>query len=208
MQVKVRSVISTARRTQIVRAAIETLADVGFDKTSFAEITRRAGLSSQRLISYHFEDKNELLWQIVNDIYSDAAHFMDERMKGAGSALERLRTYIGANLEFLRDHPREIAALTEIGPHLSTRSGDTATSMRVQQPVIEGLASILYEGQENGEFVMFDVQAVAVMIRASIERAAQWLHADPPLDFDSYRQELIHTFSLTITRSRDSVRNS
>ena len=51
MQVTTRSVTATARRTQIVQAAIETLAEVGFDRASFAEITRRAGLSSQRLIS-------------------------------------------------------------------------------------------------------------------------------------------------------------
>lgn len=191
-----------------MRAAIETFAEVGFDKASFAEITRRAGMSSQRLISYHFEDKNDLLWQIVKDIYSDAAHFMEEQMQGSESAAERLRAYISANLEFLRDHPREIAALTEIGPHLSTRSRQSATSLREQQPVIEGLTSILREGQETGEFEPFDVQAVAVMIRASIERAAQWLHTDPPLDFDSYRQELIHTFLLTTTRSRGSRRQS
>ncbi|WP_210602887.1 TetR/AcrR family transcriptional regulator [Brevibacterium oceani] len=189
-----------------MRAAIETFAEVGFEKASFAEITRRAGMSSQRLISYHFEDKNDLLWQIVKDIYSEAAQFMEEQMLGAESAAERLRAYMGANLEFLRDHPREIAALTEIGPHLSTRSRQSATSLREQQPVIEGLTSILREGQETGEFEQFDLQAVAVMIRASIERAAQWLHADPPLDFESYRQELIRTFMLTTTGTRASGR--
>ena len=183
-----------------MRAAIETLAEVGFDEASFAEITRRAGLSSQRLISYHFEDKDDLLWQIVEDVYRDAAQFMGERMQRAGTAAERLRAYIEANLEFLRDHPREVAALTEIGPHLPTGSGQSPTSLREQQPVLEGLTQILRDGQEAGEFRAFDVQAVAVMMRASIERAAQWLHADPPLDFESYRRELVHTFLLTTTR--------
>lgn len=201
MQVTPRSVTAVARRAQIVRAAIETLADVGFDKTSFAEITRRAGLSSQRLISYHFEDKNDLLWQIVEDVYRDAARFMGERMQGADTAVERLRAYIEANLEFLRDHPQEVTALTEIGPHLSTGSGQSPTSIHEQQPVLDGLTPILRDGQEAGEFRAFDVQAVAVMIRASIERAAQWLHADPPLDFEPYRRELVHTFLLTTTGS-------
>lgn len=205
MQVTTRSVTATARRTQIVQAAIETLAEVGFDRATFAEITRRAGLSSQRLISYHFQDKNDLLWQIVEDVYRGAAGFMGERMQGAETAAERLRTYIEANLEFLRDHPREVAALTEVGPHLSTGSGQAATSLREQQPVLEGLTPILRDGQETGEFRTFDVQAVAVMIRASIERAAQWLHADPPLDFESYRRELVHTFLLTTTRPESAA---
>ena len=197
-----------ARRTQIVRAAIEAFAEVGYDRASFAEITRRAGLSSQRMISYHFDDKGDLLWQIVEVVYEDAARFMGEHMQGAETAVDRLRAYMDANLEYLRDHPREIAALTEIGPHLPTRSGQAPTSLREQEPVLEALTSILREGQESGELGEFDAGAVAVMIRASIDRAAQWLHADPPLDFETYRRELIRTFLLAVTTPRNSGNSS
>ena len=195
-----RSVTSEARRAQIVRAAIETFAEVGFEKASFAEITRRAGLSSQRLISYHFEGKDDLLWQIVEDVYGRAAVVMAERMEGCTTATDRLRAYLESNLEFLRDHPHDVAALTAIGPHLTTGSGQFATSHREQEPVLEGLAPILRQGQASGEFDEFDVHSVAVMIRASIERAAQWLHADPPLDYETYRRELVRTFLLSTGR--------
>ncbi|MEP7024912.1 MAG: TetR family transcriptional regulator, partial [Actinomycetota bacterium] len=49
-----RSVTAMARRSQIVTATIDVIAEVGFGQASFARIAERAGLSSTRLISYHF----------------------------------------------------------------------------------------------------------------------------------------------------------
>ena len=46
-----------ARRAQIVGAAVETIADLGYGQASFAQIARRAGPSSTGLISYHFAHK-------------------------------------------------------------------------------------------------------------------------------------------------------
>jgi AcrR family transcriptional regulator len=44
-----RTVTETARRAQIVRAAIDTIAQLGYRNASFAQIARRAGLSSTGL---------------------------------------------------------------------------------------------------------------------------------------------------------------
>lgn len=146
--------------------------------------------------------------QIVEVLYEDAARFMGERMQGTETAVDRLRAYMDANLEYLRNRPRQVAALTEIGPHLPTRSGQEPTSLREQEPVLDALTSILREGQESGELEEFDAETVAIMIRASIERAAQWLHADPPLDFETYRRGLLRAFLLTVTTPRHSGNSS
>ena len=113
-----------------MRAAIETIAELGYDKATFARITERAALSSPRMISYHFADKNDLQ-----------------------------RANLESNLRFLRDHPKEIVALTEIGPHLRTLSGEGYTSTTSQDFSVTGLAELLVSGQESGEFRSFDGRA-------------------------------------------------
>jgi AcrR family transcriptional regulator len=45
-----------ARRREIVAATIDTVAALGYRSASFAKIAERSGLSSTRLISYHFAD--------------------------------------------------------------------------------------------------------------------------------------------------------
>jgi AcrR family transcriptional regulator len=44
VQVSERSFTAQARRAQIVRAAIETIAELGYGQASFARIAERAGL--------------------------------------------------------------------------------------------------------------------------------------------------------------------
>ncbi|TDD12969.1 TetR/AcrR family transcriptional regulator [Nonomuraea diastatica] len=188
------SVVNAARRAQIVKAAIDTIAELGYDRASFARITERAGLSSPRLISYHFAGKDDLIKAIVEDVYRAGAAYMTGRMEAQATAAGRLRAYLEANLEFLRDHPREIAALTEVGPHLRDRSGAPYTSAGHQEPGVRGLEELLREGQRGGEFRDFDPRAMAVMIRGAIEAAASRVSGPHALDLASYAREAVTTF--------------
>ena len=62
-----RSFASEARRAQIVAATMQVIAEDGLAQASFARIAERAGLSSTRLISYHFAGKDELIEAVVRD---------------------------------------------------------------------------------------------------------------------------------------------
>ena len=55
----------TARRAQIVTAAVDILAEDGFKAASLARIAQRAGIS-KGLILYHFSSKEELFGEAVH----------------------------------------------------------------------------------------------------------------------------------------------
>ncbi|WP_344854824.1 TetR/AcrR family transcriptional regulator [Amycolatopsis ultiminotia] len=195
-----RTYTNEARRAQIVRAAIETIAEIGYPKASFARITRHAGLRSPRMISYHFADKDDLIHQILVDVLAEAARFIGERTAAAGTATERLRAYLEANLHFLRDHPAEIAALTEIGPHLRNTDGEPYTSSSAQEVSVQDLATLLRGGQASGEFRDFDVRSMAVLLRGAVEAAAVRLRDDESFDFETYVREVVTTSALAVRR--------
>ncbi|TQL66489.1 TetR family transcriptional regulator [Nocardioides albertanoniae] len=195
-----RTLTTEARRAQIVRAAIETIAEVGYPKASFARITARAGLSSPRMISYHFADKHDLLRQIVLDIFTEAAAFMTPRIEADETATGRLRTYVEANLDFLREHPVEIAALTELGPHLRTTVGEGYSGTDAQDFSVSHLATMLAAGQEAGEFRDFDTRSMAVIIRASIDAAAQRVRDGSDVDLDTYTREAVMVVDLAVRK--------
>lgn len=192
----VHSITTAARRAQIVRSAIDTIAELGYDKASYARITERAGLSSPRMISYHFTNKDDLIRQILLDVYTTAAQALAERIERYDTVADQLTAYLEANLEFLRNHPREVAALTAIGPHLRDDAGKPYSSASAQEPDVQALEALLSRGQRTGEFRDFDTRSMAVMIRGAITAAVQRLHSEPGLDLDSYRQELVTTFAL------------
>lgn len=197
-----RTFTTQARRTQIVRAAIETIADIGYEKASFARITERAGLSSPRMISYHFADKNDLLRQIVLEVFGMAAERMTPAIDAETTMPGKLRAYLESNLRFLRDHPVEITALTEIGPHLRGRDGEEYTSTSSQDHSVTGLVEILADGQRTGEFRDFDARSMAVLIRAGIDAAAQRVRDGSDVDLDTYAREVVTAIDLAVRGGR------
>ncbi|WP_425569124.1 TetR/AcrR family transcriptional regulator [Nonomuraea salmonea] len=85
--------VSEVRRAQITSATIVVLARRGFAGTSYDAICRQAGLSSKRLISYHFADKEELLATVARVVREEEAAFIRRAAsggsRGCGSGCRR-----------------------------------------------------------------------------------------------------------------------
>lgn len=186
-----RSITATARRAQIVAAAIDTIAELGYQQASFARIARRAGLSSTRLISYHFAGKDELIGQVVAEIAGELAEFMTERMAAATSARELLATYISANAEFVGKNRQKMTAFLAIflGGGYTYSTGDELVRT---SPVEE----ILLRGQRDGEFRGFDTTVMATLVQRSVEGLPFLLATRPELDPIAYAREVVTTFDL------------
>jgi AcrR family transcriptional regulator len=180
-----------------VAAAIETIAEVGYTRASFARIARHAGLSSTGLISYHFAGKDELIAEVVTEVYAAISGFMFERMQAQSSATGALRTYIESNVEFIGTHRNEMKALFDIfmngGVHY-----DTATEQTVVSPIEE----ILRQGQESGEFRDFDPQVMASVIQRSVDGLPLLMASVPDLDVARYAREVVTLFDLGTRSAR------
>jgi AcrR family transcriptional regulator len=109
-----RTFTERARREQIVRAAVETLAELGYADTSLGKIAKTAGLSSVGMISYYFTGKAELMAEAVSTVLSTAEQLVAPRVAAAGSAVERFRAYVEGNLEWAATHRSDAVALVEI----------------------------------------------------------------------------------------------
>src|SRR5579863_5335168 len=105
-----RSFVSSARRAQIVEAAIETVAEVGYANASLSRIAVRLSIS-KGVISYHFAGKDDLIAEIVSQVLQRARAYMQPRIEAQTTGPEMLRAYIESNLEFMRDNPGQLRAL-------------------------------------------------------------------------------------------------
>jgi AcrR family transcriptional regulator len=191
-----RTFTEVARRAQIVAAAIETIADIGYGQASFAQIARRAGLSSTGLISYHFAGKDDLMAQVAEETYLAIGQYMAARMTGCSSASKSLETYIRASVEFVAGHRRQMKALLEIFMNGGIRY-DAGTELVVLSPVEE----ILRRGQGAGEFRDFDARVLAAVIQRAIDGLPFLLETHADIDLSAYADELSTTFALATRRS-------
>ena len=106
-----RSFIESARRAQIVECAIDTIATVGYSRTSLAQIAKRASIS-KGVISYHFADKDDLIQQVVTEVLQAFDAYMRPRVEAErGSATAMLRAYIESNVAFMTAHRKHVLVL-------------------------------------------------------------------------------------------------
>jgi AcrR family transcriptional regulator len=191
------SFTATARRAQIVSATIETIAELGYAQTSFARIAERASLSSTRLISYHFEGKQELMEQVATDLYLEIAEFMTQRLSGQTRAADALRAYVKGSVEYVEGHRTQMKALLGIflGGALSHNAGvsELVTVLPLEQ--------ILLDGQRSGEFRDFDATVVAACIQRGLDSVPMLLESRPGLDLAACADEMATMFDLA-TRAR------
>lgn len=186
-----------ARRAQILRCAIEALAEVGFGGASLAEIAKRAGVS-KGVISYYFDGKDDLLGNVILDVYTRAGGAIVERISQITEPAAVVRGYIEANLEFLGEHPADIAAVVEVAANVRRSDGSLRFAPEGEDPVLGHLEQILRDGQASGAFGAFDVRSLAIIIRGAIDTASGRIASDPAFDLPAYTRQLVSTVELTV----------
>jgi AcrR family transcriptional regulator len=196
---KPRTFTEAARRAQIIGAAIDTIAEVGFGRASLARIGERVGIS-KGLIGYHFAGKDDLIEQVVLEVLEQGKAYMRPRIVDAmstGSGF--LRAYIESNLAFMREHRNYMVAVVEI-----ERSGLTAdgrerfhTHADAIDEATQILGRHLAHYQAVGELCPdFDPNVMAVAIRAVIDAVLHRYARAPDLDVDNYATEIANLFEL------------
>ena len=183
----------TARRAQIIECAIETIATLGYAQTSLAQIAKQAGIS-KGVISYYFSSKEELIEQVVTDIYTAAVQAVTPQIASQPTAQLRLQAYIRSAVDYIGTHRMRMVALLEIALNFRTADGKLRYGGTSEEWILSALEALLCQGQEDGEFRAFDLRVMAVTIRRAIDAVAPMLAAHPSLDTDSYARELVTLF--------------
>lgn len=192
--------ISDARQKQIVDAAIEALADVGYGRASLAEIARRAG-TSKGVILYHFKGgKDELLEKVVDDIYARGFQENFPQVASEPTFRKMLRRSIESNVRWIAAHPQWIRALDEIFSNHRRDDGSPRYSYADNEPLIQGQEMMLREGQKSGEFRDFPTRPMALAIRAVIDQVPTVLSSFAQMDADEYATDLADIFDAATRR--------
>jgi AcrR family transcriptional regulator len=195
-QPKGRTFIETARRAQIVAAAIDALAELGYGQASLARIAQRAG-TSKGVIIYHFGSKDDLVREVVAELSAKGRAYMGPRLEAESTGAGMLHTYIEANLAFVRENRSHVAAVVEIALNARSADGSPLYDMSIREEGAEALRQLLGYFQGTGEFrADFDPAVMAMAIRATLDAVPARLARDPGLDLDHYGRELAALFHI------------
>ena len=146
-----RTFTETARRAQIVAAAIDTIAELGYGQASVARIAERAG-TSKGLILYHFSGKDELLRELVRELVASGGAYMRPRVEAEPTGAGMLRAYIESNLAFMAESRNHVVAIVEIALNARGADGGRPFDSAVGEEAVAALERLLTHFQGTGEF--------------------------------------------------------
>jgi TetR/AcrR family transcriptional regulator, fatty acid metabolism regulator protein len=197
-----RTFVEVTRRAQIVQCAADVIAEAGYARASMVEIARRAGIAKS-VISYHFEDKNELMQELVRDAVATFTQFIEPRLAAQSSAHGKIRAYLTGAADYVTAHRNLHIAVVEIGFNAVGPDGRPLVAtmpLETHKPTLE---QTLREGQLSGEMREFDVHVMAGLLRSAVTHTMVLaLRANPALDLTSFAGELATTFDLATLAHR------
>ena len=198
-----RTFTETARRAQIIAAAIDTIAELGYGQASLARIAERAG-TSKGVILYHFGGKDELIRELVAELVARGVGYMEPRIEAEPTGAGKLRAYIESNLAFMAGNRNHMVAIVEIVLNARAADGSRLYDPSVQDAGVAALQQLLAYFQGTGEFrTGFDPHVMAMAIRAAINAVPAQLARDPALDVGHHAHELADLFHIA-TRAGES----
>jgi TetR/AcrR family transcriptional regulator, fatty acid metabolism regulator protein len=192
---------------QIIAAAIDTIAELGYGQASLARIAEKAG-TSKGVIVYHFGGKDELIRALVAELVARGIAYMNPRIEAEPTGARKLRAYIESNLAFMRENRNHVVAIVEIVLNARAADGSRLYDFAVQDEGVAALQQLLAHFQGTGEFrAGFDPHVMAMAIRAGINAVPMQLARDPALDVGHHARELAGLFEIA-TRPGDGTRGS
>jgi TetR/AcrR family transcriptional regulator, fatty acid metabolism regulator protein len=196
-----------ARRAQILAAAVETIAEMGYGRASLARIAERVGIS-KGVIVYHFDSKEALEQAVIADVLARAVAYMQPRVSAESTGRGVLRAAILANLAFMGENRDAMVAFFEIAAHTrGTRGSQSPAVASILQQGVSAWTELLSSFQKKGEFRSdFDPAVMAAALRASIDSVPPRMAADPGFDVEHFGRELSDLFDRATRSETDEGR--
>src|SRR5437667_8679423 len=136
-------------RKQLMAAAIDCFARLGYQGTTIARIARDAGVT-KGAVYYHFRDKEELLFETVKDRIGGFEQHVLEKVTPTPDALTRLREVVDACFfhATVSNHRRFI--ITLMIEALDTHPQLSSKFQRILRRMRYFLADVVRRGQDGG----------------------------------------------------------
>jgi AcrR family transcriptional regulator len=167
-----------SRRDEVLEAAAAVFVERGFESATTRDIGERAGVLSGSLY-HHFETKEDMLFELVRDVYDGILGFVDTLDPGQGSARDRLRSLIEHHVRHL------IANLARTTLFLHEFRSLTAAHREViagaEERYVARVTELVEEGRRDGSLRDdLDPRLARMVVLGAANWVYRWYRPDGP----------------------------
>lgn len=184
-----RTFTETARRAQLIAAAITTVNEIGYHRASLSEIAQRAGVAKSAIV-YYFSSRESLLLSVVEEVFTRLEAAIAEAVDGDAAPSAQLLAYAQGYLTHVDGHRAEVTAGIEIVVSHRTEDG-TPLYLTGTEEDSRLLGGILTAGMETGAFRRMPLKVAVALVEAVLDVATTELQRDLEADIEPFAAETI-----------------
>jgi AcrR family transcriptional regulator len=196
--------IQQRRHTEIINAAIASLAKGGYLTTSFAEIGRRVGVSKS-VVAYHFGKKETLIDAVVNAIYDKGFEVVRPHIDAQTTATGQVEAFIRQSVQFYQEYSSYVVALSRLRLHLTNAGKPNHAAVNRLHKELADVALLFQHGQAQGEFRNFDTAIMARTLRQALDGILIEMANHPHIDTSHYADELVTLFQHATLKNKEEL---
>jgi AcrR family transcriptional regulator len=165
---------TSARRAEILGAALECFQELGYEKTTIADIKARAQVSTGS-IYHHFSSKEQLFAELYLEAIRDTQAFSLRALKSAKSAEEGVRALVGSYLRWVRREPEKATFLLTM--RRAEFMGEVEAELEaLNHELRKALAEWTEQHVRRGELPLLKMDVLmALLVGPSEDFARRWL---------------------------------
>jgi AcrR family transcriptional regulator len=176
-------------KQEIINAATDLFYEQGFEKASLRDIARKVGLT-QAAIYYHFRNKEEILYTIIETSSNELFFTLKSCLSGNEDPLERLRNAIFQHIVSIRTKRKGAKIIIEDKRFLS---GELNKLVKEKEKVVYNLyRSQLEELQRSKKIRECDLTAATFGILGMINWLYHWYRPEKKLSIEQLAEEIIN----------------
>jgi AcrR family transcriptional regulator len=183
MKQQARNAVGTPdqRREQMLRAALEVIAERGYPETRITDVATQAGTSAA-LVIYYFKTRDQLLTEAIR--FSEDAWYAagTQRMAEIPTAAGRLEEIVAMTClpESAPQLPGSWLLWLDLWAQSARNPGVAAVRQKFDERWRETIRDLVRAGQEDGEFGSVDAEDFAVTLSALLDGLAVPIALEDP----------------------------
>lgn len=177
------------RRQEIISAAIDLFYEYGYQKASVRDICRKVGLT-QAAIYYHFHNKEEILYTIIEQFSNQLYFTLKSCLTGHNDPVDELREAISRHILSIKTDRKGAKIIIEDKRFLSGALHKLVKEK--EKNVFYLYRDCLVALQKSGKLTNCDLTVATFGIIGMINWLYHWYHPDKSLSLEQIADQIIN----------------
>lgn len=188
-----RTFTETARRAQLIAAAITTVNEIGYHRASLSEIAQRAGVAKSAIV-YYFSSKEALLLSVLQDVFTRLEDAVAQLVDADAEPGAQLLAYAHGYLSYVDGHRAEVTAGIEIVVSHRTEDG-TPLYLTGTEEDSRVLRDILAAGMDARVFRRMPLKVAVALVEALLDVPTTELQRDLDANIEPFAVEIVEALT-------------